>query len=650
MTITPLPPVLTATSTQHPLDPLSPEEISAAVSLLRSEKSLGDQVRFAVVTLHEPPKDVVRNFKAGDPIQREAFMVLLDNATAQTYEAVVSITQEAIASWKHIPDVQPCIMLDEFLVCEQTVKNHPDFQAALARRGITDIDRVMVDPWSAGNFGVEEEKGLRLSRTFCWIRSGPNDNGYARPIEGVMAMVDLNKMEVLKVEDYGIVPLPPKDGNYAREFISQFRTDLKPLDIVQPEGPSFQVDGYKVYWQKWHFRIGFTPREGLVLHDVGYEDGDRIRPLMYRASLAEMVVPYNDPGVPQSNHYRKNAFDVGEYGIGMLANSLTLGCDCLGVIRYFDAYLTNSRGEVAIIENAICMHEEDYGILWKHMDWRTNDMEVRRSRRLVVSFIATVGNYEYGFYWYFYQDGSIQHEVKLTGIVNTAAVAPGVKPKYGTLLAPQLVGHLHQHFFNMRMDMCVDGETNSVYEVNTEAVPMGPDNPYGNACLATSTLLKTEQEAQRIADPYKGRYWKVVNPDSLNSLGDPVGYKLVPGENLLPFAHPESALIKRAGFTTKHLWATPYHPDEKYPAGDYPNQHSGGEGLPKWTQADRSVENTDVVLWYTFGHHHIPRPEDWPVMPVSYIGFHLKPVGFFEQNPALDVSPSEPKHGSCCHN
>lgn len=647
MTTTPLPTAPTAIAAQHPLDPLHPDEIAAAVEILRRDRQLSSSYRFAYVALHEPAKAEVLSYQPGDAIGRKAFIVLLDNTTGYTYEAIVSITDAAIESWTHIPGVQPCIMLDEFFACEQAVKACPEFQAALKKRGITNFDLVMVDPWSAGNFGDQEEQGVRLSRAFCWLRAEPNDNGYARPIEGVVPVVDLNKMEVIKVEDYGVVPLPPNPGNYAREYIPKFRDDLKPLEIVQPEGPSFNVDGYHVYWQKWHFRIGFTPREGLILYEIGYEDEGEIRPIIYRASLAEMVVPYNDPGVPASNHYRKNAFDVGEYGIGMLANSLKLGCDCLGEIRYFDAFLTNSAGEVSVIENAICMHEEDFGILWKHYDWRTDQTEVRRSRRLVVSFIATVGNYEYGFYWYFYQDGNIQFEVKLTGILNTAAVAPGVEPQYGTLLAPQLIGQIHQHFFNVRLDMTIDGVQNSVYEINTEAVPMGPNNPHGNACAVSSTLLKTETEAQRTIDPFKGRYWKITNPSKKNSFGNPVAYKLMPGETVLPFAHPDSAIMKRAGFMGKNLWVTPYAPEEKYPAGNYPNQHLGGDGLPKWTQRDRSIENSDLVVWYTFGQHHIPRPEDWPVMPVSYAGFLLKPQGFFDASPAMDVPPSPEKHGSC---
>lgn len=219
--------------------------------------------------------------------------------------------------------------------------------------------------------------------------------------------------------------------------------------------------------------------------------------------------------------------------------------------------------------------------------------------------------------------------------------------RYGTLVAPEVNALNHQHFFAMRLDFDVDGTDNSVYEVNSEAVPMGPENPYGNAWYGVSTLLKTEQAAQRLIDPLVGRYWKVVNPNIHNRLGQPVGFKLIPGENVLPFAHPDAPIVKRAGFITRHLWVTPYHPDENFPAGPYPNQHPGGEGLLKWTQRDRALDNTDVVVWYVFGHHHIPRPEDWPVMPVAYSGFTLKPLGFFDQNPALDVPPSPPKQA--CH-
>jgi len=255
-----------------------------------------------------------------------------------------------------------------------------------------------------------------------------------------------------------------------------------------------------------------------------------------------------------------------------------------------------------------------------------------------VSFVTTVDNYEYGFFWYFYQDGTIQYEVKLTGILLCGSAAGTTK--YGTIVAPELNAIVHQHFFGLRLDFDVDGVSNSIYEVDSIAEPIGDTNPQGNAFYAQSTLLPTEQAAQRLVDPFKARYWKVVNPDRLNGLGQPVGYKIMPGDTVLPFAHVNSPILKRAGFMTKHLWVTPYQETEKYPAGDYPNQHPGGEGLPKWTQADRPIANTDLVVWYTFGHHHIPRPEDYPIMPTAYTGFTLKPVGFFDRNPALDVPPA----------
>ena len=630
----------------HPLDPLTSEEINQASDILRAERQLGPRVRFETVVLREPEKKDVLSFRPGDPIRRQAFLVILDNDDGATYEAVVSLDKEQVISWKHVPGVQPRIMFDEFAECEAAVKANPDFLEGLRKRGITNPDLIMVDPWSAGHYGYAEEEGRRLALARSFLRTSPTDNGYARPIEGLSALVDLNSMEVMRVDDYGVVPLAPKPGNYAAEFVGQFREDLRPLEITQPEGPSFTVNGHSVTWQKWHLRIGFTPREGLLIHTVGYEDQGRIRPILYRAALSDMVVPYGEPG---KDHYRKNAFDAGEYGIGSLTNSLTLGCDCVGEIYYFDADLNDARGRSFTIPNAICMHEEDYGILWKHTDFRTGLTEVRRSRRLVISSVATVGNYEYGFFWYFYQDGTIQMEVKLTGIINTAGIADGEVPKYGTLVAPRLNAHIHQHFFSFRLDMSVDGEANTVHEVNTVAEAPGADNPHGNAFYAEATPLKTELQAQRTVDPFKGRYWLVSNPSVRNALGSAVGYKLMPGENILPFAQSSASIMQRAGFMNKHFWVTPYASDELSATGPYPNQHPGGAGLPEYTRNDRNVENTDLVVWYTLGYHHVPRPEDWPISPVAYCGFSLKPVGFFDTNPVLDVPPSAHHNGTCHH-
>jgi primary-amine oxidase len=626
---------------RHPLDPLTADEVVRAWSLVRAQDGRGPRVRVISMALAEPPRSAPPGSGVEHPVERAAFVVLMDSDARKTYEVVVSLTQGKVVFWTHVPGVQPAIVLDEFFECEAAVRADPGWQAAMRRRGVTDFSLAMVDPWSAGNFGIEDEKGRRLSRTLTWVRRSPTDNGYARPVANLIATVDLDEMKVIAIEDRGVVPLPPEDANYSPD-VAGCRPDLRPLEIRQPEGPSFALEGHELSWQKWRMRLGFTPREGLVLHRVSYRDQGRDRPILHRAAVVDMVVPYGDP---RPTYFHRNAFDVGEYGIGTLANSLVGGCDCLGEIRYLDAVVNDSQGGAVTLQNAICIHEEDYGILWKHFDWRTGYSEVRRSRRLVVSFIATVGNYEYGFYWYFYQDGTIQLEVKLTGIVSNGAVMPGETPLWGELVAPQVYGPIHQHFFNVRLDVTIDGPLNSVYEVNTVADPPGPENPHHNAFHTEASPLRSEAVAQRTVDPLRGRFWTIVNPSVRNRLGQPVGYKLVPGENVLPFAGPEAAVTKRATFMTKHLWVTRYDPRERYAAGDYPNQHPGGAGLPAYVEDDAPLDNTELVVWYTFGAHHVVRPEDWPVMPVTYIGFALKPVGFFDRNPALDVPRPE---GSAC--
>lgn len=631
---------VTPKTATHPLDPLTPDEIVRAVEIVRKARKIDDTWRFVTVTLAEPAKNVVRNYKAGRAVPRQTFVIAIDRALGLAYEGSVDLVKGALDRFDALPaGIQPSITLDEFTECEEAIKRSPEFLAALKKRGAGDVELVMVDPWSAGMYGTElpEEKGKRLSRALCWVRSEASDNGYARPLDGVVAVVDLNKLEVLRIEDYGVVPLPPESGNWHRSYQKGFRDGLRPLEIVQSDGPSFTVEGYEVAWQKWKFRIGFTPREGLVLHDVSYNDAGRQRPIIYRAAICEMVVPYGDPA---EKNFRKNAFDIGEYGIGLFANSLELGCDCLGHIRYFDARLNDSRGQPVTIKNAVCLHEEDAGLLWKHTDWRTGQSETRRSRRLAVSFIATVGNYEYGFFWYLYQDGNLQCEVKLTGIMHTTAVAPGEKPAFGNLVAPQLNAPFHQHIFAARLDMSVDGDQNSIYEVNTVSLPRGEGNPHGNAFRAEPTLLTRESQAKRSANAASARFWRIVNPQRKNRIGDPVGYRLVPGENSPPFVQPDAAVVRRAGFIAHQLWVTPFDPKERYPAGDYPNQHPTGDGLSKWTAADRSLVNTELVVWYIFGHNHVPRLEDWPVMPVAQLGFMLKPDGFFERNPALDLPPT----------
>jgi primary-amine oxidase len=628
------------TPVAHPLDRLQAPELVEAVAIVKAHASFGARMRFVTVALQEPVKAAVLAFQPGDPIDRNCDVILLDNTDGSAHEVTVSLTGGGVTAWTRRTDVQPSVMVDEFFEAELAIREDPQFVAAMARRGLTDMSLVCVDPWSAGNYGDPLEAGQRSIRALIWVRAAEGDNHYAHPVDGVSVLLDLNQMKVLRVDDTGVVPIPAEQSNYTRAYITETRTDVKPLEIVQSDGPSFSVDGDRVQWQNWDMRLGWNPREGLVINTVNYTDGGTVRPVLYRASMAEMTVPYGDPSPTQA---RKNAFDVGEYGVGMLANSLKLGCDCLGEISYLDAHMCMGNGDVLTVENAICIHEEDHGISWKHMDFRTEETEVRRLRRLVVSFIATVGNYEYGSYWYFYQDGRIEMEIKLTGILSTAAAPAEAEVKYGTRLNDVLYAANHQHFFCIRLDTQIDGTRNSVVEMNTRPAP-AEENPWGNAFYGEATVLATEQAAQRVIDPMTGRFWKIQSSERTNKTGRPTAYKLIPGENIMPFATEDSSIRQRAAYMWNHLWVTPYDRNERYPAGDYPNQHAGGAGLPAWTAADRPVEDTDVVLWYVMGHNHLPALEDWPVMPVASIGFTLKPSGFFDRNPALDLPPSNTCH------
>nr|GLL36161.1 hypothetical protein DM860_011308 [Ipomoea trifida] len=631
--------------TCHPLDPLSAAEISVAVATVRAAgdtPEVRDGMRFIEVVLVEPDKSVVALADAyffppfqssllpktrGGPLipnklpPRRARLIVYNRKSNETSIWIVELAEVHAAprgghhkgkviSSNVVPDVQPPIDAQEYADCEAVVKSYPPFKEAMKRRGIDDLDLVMVDPWCVGYHSEADSPSRRLAKplVFCRAESNcPMENGYARPVEGIYVLVDVQNMEIIEFEDRKLVPLPPVDPlrNYTagetRGGVD--RSDVKPLHIIQPEGPSFRISGNYVEWQKWNFRIGFTPREGLVIHSVAYLDGSRgRRPIAHRLSFVEMVVPYGDPNDP---HYRKNAFDAGEDGLGKNANSLKRGCDCLGFIKYFDAHFTNFTGGVETIENCVCLHEEDHGILWKHQDWRTGLSEVRRSRRLTASFICTVANYEYAFYWHFYQawmfsDGKIEAEVKLTGILSLGALQPGESRKYGTMIAPGLYAPVHQHFFVARMNMAVDskpGEAhNQVVEVNVRIEEAGNENVHNNAFYPQETLLRSELQAMRDCDPFSARHWI-------------------------------------------------YAPGEDFPGGEFPNQNPRiGEGLASWVKQDRSLEETDIVMWYVFGITHVPRLEDYPVMPVEHIGFVLQPHGFFNCSPAVDVPPPQGCH------
>jgi len=606
--------------------PLSEAEIRQAVIVVNRDAGLHENAWFETISLDESDRFADR---------RSIYVCCYEPESNRTLAGLVLLDTDDLHDWRHLEGMQARIVPDEFLMACELARKDERFLAALSKRGLEDASRVLIESWSAGNFGNPEEQDRRIAYGHCWLMNDAGDDPYARPIANLHPVFDLGSREIIRVDDFGVVPIPPDQGPIRR---LQQRDDLTEISITQPDGPSFEVDGFHVKWQDWELQVGYAQRDGLVLYDIGINDNGRLRPLMKRASMAEMVVPYGDP---RAANFRRNAFDTGEYGIGVSLDSLALGCDCLGHIHYFDIWTHDWHGEPRLIKNAICMHEEDYGILWKYSVPSAQQTTVTRSRRLVVSSIATIGNYVYGFFWYFYLDGTIGVEVKATGIPFPSALENGRSSPYGRQIGDGIESHVHQHVFSFRFDMAIDGELNSVSEMNFSAAPVGPDNLHGNAILSEETLFTKEQQAQRETDARKSRYWRVLNPNVQNRFGEPVAYKLLPGVNSFPLQQADSSMGQRAAFMYKHLWVTRYADDELYPAGWFPNQHAGGDGLPQWTRADRPIDNEDIVVWHTVNYHHWPRPEDWPVQPVVYAGFHWMPDGFFDENPTMDVPRRE---------
>jgi primary-amine oxidase len=633
------------------LSPLSAEEIRVVTAVIKADAALGPDALFENIDLREPPPAEYRAHVEGKNLPRQARVNVNHLDRPGVWQLIVSLADKSIVSRKHFPTARAGFMVEQMLSVEVNVKNDPRFIEACRKRGIEDMTGVIVDSWSGGNFGHKDEEGRLISHTFSWLRVHEFGNYYAHPIEGLNAVIDVKTGEVLRVDDYpDHPPIPMKRYDYDPEFLPAPAAPLKTLNVVQPEGVSFTIDGHAIAWDRWTLAIGFTPREGLVLHDVRYDGRSVVR----RAAITELVVPY---GSPLYGHARQNIFDVGEYGFGKLTNSLKLGCDCLGTIHYLDAEVNGIKGEPVTIEKAVCIHEEDAGILWKHWDFRTGRTVLKRGRKLVISSICTVGNYEYAQYWYLDLAGEIEFEMKATGIVNTNACHPGQPDKYSTEIQPGLGAPIHQHIFCARLDMAVDGSGNSVVETNSYMEPTSETNPYGNAFHAEDTVLKTELGAARRADLSTHRSWKVINPNKMNHVGKPVGYKLHAPNCVTPMIQEDGPSGIRSNFIRNHIWVTPYDETERYPAGEFVANSDGSGGLAEIVKQDRPVENTDIVLWHSFGLHHVVRPEDFPVQPCISCGFSLAPAGFFEVNPSnnlpdtvnnASVLAADGSKGCCC--
>jgi len=624
-----------AEAARHPLDALTFQEYWTVFETMKASGKLDANSRFAGINLHEPPKSEVLNWKPGSPFRREALAIVKQGR--RTFEAVVDVSGRKIVSWKEIPGVEPVLIADETEGVTERLKADPQWLAAIRKRGITDLDTVDCDGDSPGYFGTPEEKGRRLQRVKCSQKGA----GGGHPIEGLIALWDSEEEKLIRLIDAGPVPVPTGNTEYGADTIAS-REIPGPIRVEQPVH-GFVTDGTEVSWQNWHFHFRIDSKMGVVVTNVSYIDGGKSRSILYEGSLAEVFVPYQDPA---EGWYHTTFIDMGEANTwGGVASTLEPGADCPDNAVYFDSVIPTSHAMPQRRARTACLFEREAGdFAWRHSRGGLLT-ESRRRRDLVLRMITTFGNYDYAVDWTFQQNGSIKIGVGATGSVEVKAVRSrtaaedhdGKDERYGHFVADNTVGVNHDHFFSFRLDLDVDGTENSFVKEQLKTERLPADHPRKSLWVAEQKVAKTESDAQLTMMMEHPALWRVINPNVKGPLGYPVGFEIAPGHNAVSLMVDDDWPQRRAGFIRHNLWVTPYREDERYPAGDYPTQSHGGDGLPAWTKDNRSIENTDIVVWYTLGFHHVPRPEDWPIMPAAWHEFELRPFDFFARNPSVDL-------------
>lgn len=645
-----------AAAADHPLDQLSYQEVWRALEILRDAGRLDAETTFSQLTLSEPDKDAVRSWREGDELPRAAYALVRQGD--DTFEATVDLAAGEVSAWTELTGVQPNWSLGEFGAVVGKVLEHPDLIAGLEKRGITDTSFLDCTTIPPGYFGTEEEKGRRLGHVRCSEARGAR-NTWARQVEGLTAVVDLTAGEVLRVVDDGVAPIPDVDADYDRTTLDDPREIAGPFRLELPEGVGFDLNGYQVSWQNWSFHLRPDQRTGLVVSLVDYRESpdESPRPVMYQGQLSEIYVPYMDPAFAW---YARNFIDAGEFPAGGLAKPLLRGRDCPDHAVYIDSINTNSQGRPRTVPRTTCIYERETGDpSWRHYEDEQPDS--RKSRDLVVRTAAVVGNYDYLLDWIFRQDGSIEARVGATGLLEvkaTSAVSaipptPAAGPAnatavdalqagtaadaYGRFLDRNVIGVNHDHYFSYRLDLDVDGADNRFVADRLVTQELPADHPRRSVWVQEPHAAQTEQDAQFDINLAQPALWRILSSSRRNAVGYPTSYQLMPGRNANHLFVADDYSLRRAGFIDHHLWVTPYDPDERFAAGDHPTLSEPGMGLPAWTEANRSISDEDLVIWHTVGMHHLPRAEDWPVMPVMWHGFELRPFDFFDRNPALDL-------------
>lgn len=624
----------------HPLDALTPPEIERAVALLRAANHLADDDRIVSLSLVEPDKAEVRAWMPGKPFGRQAHAVMLSKG--QVAEARLDLSQARLASWTPVANRQASLTVEEILAAADIVKQDAGWREAVARRGITNLDAVACFPLSVGPVVAPSLRERRLMKVPCAETTGADNNLWGKPIDNLLATVDVTQRKVVELLDLGPVPLPPETPSHKWENSDKSRPSPKPIGIVAPEGSNVVLRDGLVRWDKWSFHIRLEPRPGAVLSLIRYDDKGGPRDVAYQMSASEMFVPYMDA----SPHWAFRAYmDIGEYGFGLLSTPLRPGLDCPATALFLDAAIADNKGASLGMQGVVCIFERPTGEpLWRHDEVVNNTFEARANTELVVRSAPVVGNYDYLVDYVFGRAGDIDVRLGAYGIVDNKRVAASTlddptaaaDTASGTLVAPHLLAVNHDHYLAFRVDMDVDGSENRLVEDRIVPRRISQDGPRRSLWQVERQPMAVEGP---VTTPLGAAQFRVESTRRKNAYGYPTSYQLLPGHTSVSILAPDDPVQVRAGFSAYTLWATAFDPDQKFAAGTYPNENPEMDGLPRWVKAGRPIDGHDLVLWTVLGFRHVPRAEDWPAMPALWHGFRLRPFNFFDKNPALDVPP-----------
>jgi len=639
---------------KSPWQSLSAEEIEAAANALIDRE--GNGVVINRISLLEPNKETATAWTPGTEAERGAD--LFYRSGKASFRASFDFGTQMLSASKQLVSGQSMLVGEELFGAVENVSALPEVIEAVSQRGV-DPDYTLCLPRTVGRFyaNIADPVNDRLARFDCFNIRGqsglgilPTTSAYARPIEGLSVLFDVEENRLIEITDsFAGSDAPPADFEVLElgEDALDTRTPLRPITIAQSEGRNFSVSGSQIDWQGWQFHLRFDPRQGTVLNNIGYISGETFRPIAYEIAMSEMFVPYQDP---DTHWFYRAYFDMGEYGFGNMATELK-GNDCPANAVYQDVVLHTGAGEPVVAPNRICIFEFDPGYpSWRHNESLLEELpgltthNSRRATNLVVRMVAVIGNYDYFQDYVFQQDGRLRIRLISTGIDATKGVFAASlqdsgaldETAYGTLIAPHRLGVNHDHFFSYRVDMDVDGVENNFLRQKLIAEAQPKDAPRQGVWRVATEQVTTEQSAQTLMRVEKPALLTFTNSNATNQMGYPTGYQLI-FPNIRPLVTPEDPIYQRAGFLKNNLWVTRYQPDEIFSAGIAVNQSAKGEGLPRYAEDDESIEDTDIVAWPTIGFHHVPMAEDWPVMPAKVDEIVLKPRNFFNRNPALDV-------------